>query len=106
MYYYYLLLDTNPGHIDSGHNDSDTALQEATPTSSVASPPEHAIFFPGSEKRQVKKGNRRRRGQGRGQGRGRDRGQGRGKGRGRRRGRGRGQWRGGGRDKGGGEVGD
>ena len=50
-----LLLDTVPGDIDIG-----TASQEATPTSSVASPPEHATsFLPGSERRQVEKGNRR-----------------------------------------------
>ena len=55
-----LLLDTVPGDIDIGDNDSDTASQEATPTSSVASPPEHATsFLPGSERRQVEKGSRR-----------------------------------------------
>ena len=53
-----LLLDTVP--IDIGDNDSDTASQEATPTSSVASPPEHSTsFLTGSERRQVEKGNRR-----------------------------------------------
>ena len=51
-----LLLDTVPSDIDIGDNDSDTASQEATPTSSVASPPEHATsFLPGSERRQVEK---------------------------------------------------
>ena len=55
-----LLLDTVPSDIDIGDNDSDTALQEATPTSSVASLPEHATsFLTGSESRQVEKGNRR-----------------------------------------------
>ena len=55
-----LLLDTVPGDIDIGDNDSDTASQEATPTSSVASPPEHATsFLPGSESRQVETENRR-----------------------------------------------
>ena len=55
-----LLLDTVPSDIDIGDNDSDTASQEATPTSSVASPPEHATsFLPGSERRQVEKGHRR-----------------------------------------------
>ena len=54
-----LLLDTVPGDIDIGDKDSDTASQEATPTSSVASPPEHATsFLPGSERRHVEKGNR------------------------------------------------
>ena len=53
-----LLLDTVPSDIDIGDNDSDS--QEATPTSSVASPPEHATsFLPGSERRQVEKGHRR-----------------------------------------------
>ena len=51
-----LLLDTVPSDIDIGDNDSDTASQEATPTSSVASPPEHATsFLPGSERTQVEK---------------------------------------------------
>ena len=55
-----LLLDTVPSDIDIGDNDSDTALQETTPTSSVASPPEYATsFLPGSERRQVEKGHRR-----------------------------------------------
>ena len=56
-----LVLDTVPGDIDIGDNDSHTtASQEATPTSSVASPPEHvSSFLPGSERRQVEKGNRR-----------------------------------------------
>ena len=55
-----LLLDTVPSDIDIGDNDSDTASQETTPTSSVASPPEYAIsFLPGSERRQVEKGHRR-----------------------------------------------
>ena len=55
-----LLLDTVPSDIDIGDNDSDTASQEATPTSSIASPPEHATsFLPGSERRQVEKGHRR-----------------------------------------------
>ena len=55
-----LLLDTVPSDIDIGDNDSDTVSQEATPTSSVASPPEYATsFLPGSERRQVEKGNRR-----------------------------------------------
>ena len=55
-----LLLDTVPSDIDIGDNDSDTVSQEATPTSSVASPPEYATsFLPGSEMRQVEKGNRR-----------------------------------------------
>ena len=49
-----LLLDTVPSDSDIGDNDSDTASQEATPTSSVASP-----FLPGSERRQVEKGHRR-----------------------------------------------
>ena len=54
---YILLLDTVLGDIDIGDNDSDT--QEATPTSSVVSPPEHATsFLPGSERRQVEKGQR------------------------------------------------
>ena len=45
-----LLLDTVPSDIDIGDNDSDTASQEATPTSSLAYPPEHATsFLPGSE---------------------------------------------------------
>ena len=49
-----LLLDTVP--IDIGDNDSDTTSQEATPKSSVASPPEHATsFLPGSERRQVER---------------------------------------------------
>ena len=53
-----LLLDTVPG--DIGDNDSDTVSQETTPTSIVASPPEHATsFLPGSVRRQVEKGNRR-----------------------------------------------
>ena len=52
-----LLLYTVPSDIDI---DSDTASQEATPTSSVASPPEHATsFLPGSERRQVEKRHRR-----------------------------------------------
>ena len=55
-----LLLDTVPGDIDIGDKDSDTASQEASPTSSVASPREHATsFLPGSERRHVEKGNRR-----------------------------------------------
>ena len=55
-----LLLDTVPSDIDIGDNDSDTALQEATPTSSVASPLKHATsFLPGNERRQVEKGQRR-----------------------------------------------
>ena len=55
-----LLLDTVPSVIDIGDNDPDTASQEATPTSSVASPPEHATsFLPGSERRQVEKRHRR-----------------------------------------------
>ena len=55
-----LLLDTVPSDIDIGDNDSDAASQEATPTSSVASSPEHATPFPpGSERKQVEKGNRR-----------------------------------------------
>ena len=55
-----LLLDTVPSDIDIGDNDSDTASQETTPTSSVASPPEYATsFLPGSERRQVEKGHRR-----------------------------------------------
>ena len=55
-----LLLDTVPSDIDIGDNDSDTVSQEATHTSSVASPPEYATsFLPGSERRQVEKGNRR-----------------------------------------------
>ena len=55
-----LLLDTVPSDIDD--NDSDTASQEATPTSSLAYPPEHATsFLPGSERRQVEKGHRRTR---------------------------------------------
>ena len=52
-----LLLDTVPSDIDIGDNDSDTVSQEATPTSSVASPPEYATsFLPGSERRQVASG--------------------------------------------------
>ena len=55
-----LLLDTVPSDIDIGDNDSDTASQETTPISSVASPPEYATsFLPGSEWRQVEKGHRR-----------------------------------------------
>ena len=44
-----------PGDIDiDGDNDSDTASQEATPTYSAETPPEHATsFLPGSERRQV-----------------------------------------------------
>ena len=57
-----LLLDTVPSDIDIGDNDSDTSSQEATPTSSVESPPQHATsFLPGSERRQVEKGHRRTR---------------------------------------------
>ena len=62
MYALLLLLDTVPSDIDIGDNDSDTASQEATPTSSVASPPEHATsFLAGSEKKQEEKGHRRTR---------------------------------------------
>ena len=54
-----LLLDTVPSDIDIGDNDSDTVSQEATPTSSVASPEYATSFLPGSERRQVEMGNRR-----------------------------------------------
>ena len=55
-----LLRDAVPSDIDIGDDDSDTASQETTPTSSVASPPEYATsFLPGSERRQVEKGHRR-----------------------------------------------
>ena len=51
---------TVPGDIDIGDNDYDITSQKATATYLVASPPEHAIsFLPGSERRQVEKGNRR-----------------------------------------------
>ena len=54
FFFLLLLLDTVPSDIDD--NDSDTASQEATPTSSVESPPEYATsFLPGSERRQVEK---------------------------------------------------
>ena len=55
-----ILLDTVPGIIDIGDNDSDKASQKATPTYSVSSPPEHATsVLTGSKRRQVEKGNRR-----------------------------------------------
>ena len=58
LFFLLLLLDTVPGDIDIGDNNSDTASQETTHTSSVASPPEHATsFLTGSERRQVEKGN-------------------------------------------------
>ena len=60
LFIYNYTLDTVPGDINISDNDSDTASQEATPTSSVDSPPEHATsFLPGSERRQVVKGHRR-----------------------------------------------
>ena len=58
FFFFLLLLDTVPSDIDD--NDSDTASQEATPTSSVESPPEYAnSILPGSERRQVEKRHRR-----------------------------------------------
>ena len=51
-----LLLDRVPGDIDIGDNDSDTASQEATPTS-LTSPPKHATPFLPGERMQVEKGN-------------------------------------------------
>ena len=55
-----LLLGTVPGDIDIGDNKCDT-VSEDTPTSSVASPPEHVTsFLPGCEGRQVEKGSRGR----------------------------------------------
>ena len=57
MYACIIIINRVPGDIDIGDNDSDTASQEATPTSS-ASPPKHATsFLPGSERMQVEKGN-------------------------------------------------
>ena len=45
MHVLLLLLDTVSGDNDIDDNDSDTASQEATPTSSAASAPEHATSF-------------------------------------------------------------
>ena len=58
VFFFFLLLDTVPSDCDD--SDSDTASQEATPTSSVESPPEYAnSLLPGSERRQVEKRHRR-----------------------------------------------